>query len=63
MVSAYCLTKHLEELTGGLDAQCGNLRFSLVPISLRNNFDGIFHHFRGSEYLEELDLYNFTTTK
>jgi len=32
MVSAYCLTKHLEELTGVLDAQCGNLRFHLEII-------------------------------
>ena len=45
LIMAYCLTKHLEELTDVVDAQSGNLRFSLVPISRRNNFDDIFHHF------------------
>ena len=56
-------------MAGVVDAERGNLRFSLVPISRRNNFDDIFHHFRGSEYLEELpelpfvQLYNYKMTK
>ena len=66
MITAYCLTWHLEELTGVLDAQCGNLRFFL---SFRFHVKLVLMAFftileaLTSEYLEKLDLYNFYNYK